>query len=70
MGTQCDSATLPDAVSPFSRYINTGGKANKCHCFMSRREGCIAKDKSEDLPAIHIIQSTGLWTIETSCING
>ena len=49
MGTQCKSATLPDAVNPFlGRPIVS--LDSKTHEFADVWEDRVGEDKSEDLP--------------------
>ena len=51
MGTQCKSATLPDAVNPFlGRPIVS--LDSKTHEFADVWEDRVGEDKSEDLPFI------------------
>ena len=50
MGTQCKSATLPDAVSPFLTDQQCHWTA-KLLGFADVREDRVGEDKSEDLPS-------------------
>ena len=60
-GTQCESETLPDAVSLYKTYRQTNVTEQKCVSTFGKTS--LHEDESEDLPVINVkLMSAGLRT--------